>query len=102
MPSVDLTYQLRAGAEILSSRVIPDADTWTYTVQGVAWLDEQWLAQAILAAVFQVAGWTGLAMLRAALVGAAFWFARSTLRANRCGRRPATVITLLSFIVAAP
>jgi hypothetical protein len=102
MPSVDLTYQLRAGGEILSFRGIPDADTWTYTVQGVPWLDQQWGAQAILAAVFQVGGWTGLAVLRAALVGLAFWFARSTLRANDCARRPATVLTLLSFIVAAP
>ena len=102
MPSVDLTYQLRAGAEILSSGRIPAVDTWTYTVQGAAWLDQQWLAQATLAAVFQVAGWTGLAVLRAALVGAAFWFTRSTLRATGCGRRPATVLTLLSFIVAAP
>ena len=102
MPSVDLTYQLRAGADILSFRGIPDTDTWTYTVQGVAWLDQQWGAQAILAAVFQVGGWTGLAVLRAALVGLAFWFARSTLRANDCARRPATVLTLLSFVVAAP
>ena len=102
MPSVDLAYQLRAGADILSFRGIPDTDTWTYTVQGVPWLDQQWGAQAILAAVFQVGGWTGLAVLRAALVGLAFWFARSTLRANDCARRPATVLTLVSFVVAAP
>ena len=102
MPSVDLTYQLRAGAEILSTRGIPTTDTWTYTVQGVAWLDQQWGAQAILAAVFQVGGWTGLAILRAVLVGLAFWFARATLRAAGCARRPATVLTLLSFIIASP
>jgi hypothetical protein len=102
MPSVDLAYHLRAGADILSLRGIPATDTWTYTVRGVAWLDQQWLAQAVLAGVFQFAGWTGLAVLRAALVGAAFWFARSTLRANGCARRPATVLTLLSFVVAAP
>ena len=102
MSAVDLTYQLRAGAEILSSQGIPDTDTWTYTVQGVTWLDQQWGAQAILAAVFKVGGWTGLAVLHAALVGLAFWFARSTLRANGCARRPATVLTLLSFIVASP
>lgn len=102
MPAVDLTYQLRAGAEILSSRGIPQTDTWTYTVQGATWLDQQWGAQAILAAAYQLGGWTGLAVLRAALVGLAFWFARSTLRAYDCARRPATVLTLLSFIVASP
>jgi hypothetical protein len=102
MPSVDLTYQVRAGGDILAGNGIPDTDTWTYTVQGVPWLDQQWAAQAILAAVFQVGGWTGLAVLRAALVGLAFWFARSTLRASGCARRPATVLTLLSFIIASP
>ena len=102
MSSVDLTYQVRAGAEILAGDGIPTVDTWTYTVLGVTWLDQQWGAQAILAAVFQVGGWTGLAVLRAALVGLAFWFARSTLRANDCARRPATVLTLLSFIFASP
>lgn len=102
MPAVDLTYQLRAGSEILSLQRIPATDTWTYTVQGVAWLDQQWGAQVILAAVFQVGGWTGLAVLRAALVGSAFWFTRSTLRAGGCARRPATVLTLQSFIIASP
>ena len=102
MSAVDLAYQLRAGAEILSSRGIPDTDTWTYTVQGVRWLDQQWGAQAILAAVFGVGGWTGLAILRAVLVGLALWFVRATLRASGCARRPATVITILAFIVASP
>jgi hypothetical protein len=102
MSSVDLAYQLRAGADILALRGIPATDTWTFTVQGVRWLDQQWGAQAILAAVFGIGGWTGLAILRAVLVGLAFWFVRATLRANGCARRPATVITLLSFIVASP
>jgi hypothetical protein len=102
MPSIDLTYQLRAGAEILGGNGIPTADTWTFTAAGSPWLDQQWGAQVLLAAVYQVGSWTGLVVLRAALVGAAFWFARSTLRAAGCGRRPATVLTLLSFIVASP
>ena len=42
-PSVDLTYHLRAGGEILDTGRIPNVDTWTFTVAGQPWLDQQWL-----------------------------------------------------------
>src|ERR1700740_1870947 len=65
MPSVDLAYALRAGSEILGGGGIPDHDTWTFTIAGTPWLDQQWGAQVLLTAVFDVLGWTGLAVLRA-------------------------------------
>jgi hypothetical protein len=102
MPAVDLAYHLRAGAAILAGEGIPSVDTWTFTVAGAPWLDQQWGAQAVLAGVFQLAGWTGLAVLRAGLVGLAFWFVNRTLRSLGCASRPAAIITLLSFVVAAP
>ena len=72
MPAVDLAYQLRAGADMLASHAIPTTDTWTFTVYGTPWLDQQWGAQVLLALVFQWTGWTGLAVLRAALVALTF------------------------------
>ena len=72
LPSVDLTYHLRAGADILATGSIPTTDTWTYTVAGTPWFDQQWGAQVILAAVYQVAGWTGLVLLRGCLVALIF------------------------------
>ena len=41
MPAVDLAYQLRAGADILAGNGIPAVDTWTFTVAGTPWLDQQ-------------------------------------------------------------
>ena len=35
MSTVDLTYQLRAGAEILDTGAIPSMDTWTFTAAGL-------------------------------------------------------------------
>src|SRR5262245_58726317 len=102
MPSVDLAYQLRAGAEILASRAVPTVDTWTFTAAGQPWLDQQWGAQVLLAGVFQVAGWTGLAILRAALVAAVFALVQLTLRSMGCAQRPAALLALGSFAVAAP
>ncbi len=115
MPSVDLAYQLRAGASILSGAGIPAFDTWTFTVAGAPWLDQQWGAQVLLAGVFQLGGWTGLAVLRAALVALAFGFVLAALRSTwslasvRAGgsaiassARTATLIVLGFFAVAAP
>ena len=68
MPAVDLAYQVRAGNEILRTGAIPAVDTWTFTVWGTAWLDQQWLAQVVLAIGQQVGGWELLAVIRAVLV----------------------------------
>ena len=45
LPSVDLTYHLRAGAQILDGGGIPTTDTWTFTAYGAPWMDQQWGAQ---------------------------------------------------------
>ena len=102
MPAVDLTYQLRAGGYILAFGQIPAFDTWTFTADGQPWVDQQWGAQAILAAVFEAAGWTGLAILRATLVATAFALVQATLRTMGCAQRPAALLALGSFAIAAP
>jgi hypothetical protein len=115
MPAVDLTYHLRAGAAILAGEGIPNVDTWTFTVAGTPWLDQQWGAQVILATVFQAAGWTGLVILRAALVALTFALLLGAVRSAwsiasvRAGgsaiassARTATLVVLAFFAVAAP
>lgn len=115
MPAVDLAYQLRVGASILAGEGIPAVEAWTFTVAGTPWLDQQWGAQVLLAGVYQAAGWTGLALLRAALVGLTFGLALAALRSAwsiasiRAGgsaiassARTATLILLAAFVVAAP
>ncbi|HEY8868535.1 MAG TPA: hypothetical protein VIM30_04005 [Candidatus Limnocylindrales bacterium] len=103
LPSVDLAYQLRAGDGILATGTIPTTDTFTFTVAGSPWLDQQWAAQAILAAVFRVSGWTGIGVLRAALVGAVFGFLFIAIRRRNPGvaMRDAALVTLGAFVVAA-
>ena len=100
--TVDLAYQLRAGAEILASGSIPTTDTWTFTMQGQPWVDQQWGAQVILRIVESIGGWIGLAVFRAALVGAIFGM--TALIAVRRGLdvRTAAIVSLLAFVVAAP
>ena len=67
LSAVDLAYHLRAGGQFLDTGVIPTTDTFTFTAGGQPWVNQQWGAQALLAAVYRVAGWTGLAILVASI-----------------------------------
>jgi hypothetical protein len=104
MPTVDLAYHLRAGADILDGHGIPSADSWTFTIPGVAWPDQQWGAQATLAAAYRLAGWDGLAILRAGLVAATFGllFLVVRYRAPQLSRRATALIVLAAFVVTSP
>ena len=102
LSSVDLTYQLRAGAEILAARAIPQVDTWTFTAADLPWFDQQWGAQVLLASTYDVAGWTGLAVLRAALVASIFASVFLVARQAGLANRTASWLTLGAFAIAAP
>lgn len=102
LSTVDLAYQLRAGAEVLDGRGIPTVDTWTFTAAGAPWFDQQWGAQVLLAGVYRVAGWTGLVVLRAALVAMIFGCLFEIGRRRGLGLRRSAWLTLAAFVVAAP
>lgn len=100
LPSVDLAYHLRAGAITLDTGAIPSHDTFTFTAFGEPWLNQQWGAQVVLAAVHRVAGWTGLAILRAALVGALAGLVYLASRRHGVNRRIAAWLTLAAFALS--
>lgn len=102
MSTVDLTYQLRAGAEIIATGAVPVVDTWTFTAAGLPWVDQQWGSQVVLSAVEQAAGWTGLVLLRAGLTGVIFACLLAILRRGRLDPRITALLTLAAFVVAAP
>jgi hypothetical protein len=103
LPAVDLAYQLRAGGGILDSGAIPALDSWTFTAGGTPWLDQQWGAQVVLAGAYRMAGWTGLAILRAGLVGLALGLLLLAIRrrAPGLGPRPAALLVIGAFVVMA-
>jgi hypothetical protein len=101
LSSVDLAYHVRAGGEFLDTGRIPTSDTWTFTAAGTSWLNQQWGAQAILAIVYRVAGWTGLALLRAVLVGLTFGLLFEACRRRGLDLRRAAWLTLAAFVVSA-
>ena len=101
LSSVDLAYHLRAGEMILDTGRIPTVDTFTFTASGTSWLNQQWGAQLILAAVYRLAGWTGLIVFRAALVGVIYGCMFEACRRFGLDLRRASWLTIAAFIVSA-
>jgi hypothetical protein len=101
LSSVDLAYHVRAGEMILDTGRIPTTDTWSFTAAGSPWLNQQWGAQLILGLVYRLAGWTGLVLLRAGLVGLTFGFLFEACRRRGLDLRRAAWLTLGAFVVSA-
>ena len=104
LTSVDLAYQVSGPAKgILAGTGIPTTDTWTFTAAGAPWVDQQWGAQVILSGgvIYRLGGWTGLVVLRAALIGVIFGCLFLIARRRGLGERRAAILTLAAFTVAA-
>jgi len=102
MPAVDLAYQVRAGDEILRSGALPAVDTYTFTINGSPWTDQQWLAQVVLAAGYRLGGWELLAVLRAGMVAAIVGLLVAVAISRGAALRTAAILSLLAFLVAVP
>jgi hypothetical protein len=101
LSSVDLAYHLRAGAMTLDSGSIPTRDTFTFTASGASWVNQQWGAQVLLAVTYRLAGWTGLVLLRAVLVGLLFGLLFLAFRWGGLNRRSAAWLAIGAFVVCA-
>jgi hypothetical protein len=101
LPTVDLAYHLRAGSETIDTGRIPVVDTYTFTAAGQPWLNQQWGAQLVLDIAYRMAGWTGLVVLRAVLVGVSFGLLFDLCRRRTGSARTAAWLTLLAFGCAA-
>jgi hypothetical protein len=102
LPAVDLAYQVRAGDEILAAGALPSVDTWTFTIAGTPWVDQQWLAQVLLSLGYRLGGWELLAVVRAALVVLALGLLLAACVAHGTPVRVAAVLVLVAFLLTAP
>jgi hypothetical protein len=66
----DTWSHLATGQWILAQGDVPRVDPFSYTMQGAPWTAHEWLAEVLMALVFQAAGWPGLVILTGAAASA--------------------------------
>ena len=96
----DLAYHVRIGEDILTTGGIPRVDTYSFTTQGAAWLDQQWGAQIILALIHRAGGWEGMTVARTLLTMATFLFVFLACRARGRSIRTSALLTLGGFVIS--
>ncbi len=101
MGATDLAYHLRAGTDVLAGN-IPRIDTYTFTVYGTPWLDQQWGAQGVFALLFKAGGWPTLLFAQGVLVGTTFFLVYLAARVTGAACRTAALLTIAGFVVASP
>ena len=100
MNAVDLAYHVRAGDLMLSTRTIPRIDTFTFTVRGAPWLDQQWGAQLLMAIVHRAGGWAALSLLRGLLIGGSFGLVYRACRIRGASPQTASLLALAGFVAS--
>ncbi|MFZ0760836.1 MAG: hypothetical protein WAM69_12885, partial [Candidatus Sulfotelmatobacter sp.] len=95
----DLWWHLKTGQYIAEHESVPHADLFSYTRAGKPWVTHEWLTELLLYEVERTAGWAGLILVFAAVLGAAFF-----LLYLRCGPAPyvAGVATLCAAWATVP
>jgi hypothetical protein len=96
---IDLAYQIRAGEFMLRSHEVLRSDPLSFASMPT-WFDQQWLAQVLLAALFQIGGWLALVLLRASLAAGIAILVFLGCRAYELPRKRAALLTLASMSVA--
>lgn len=86
---------------MLQTHHILRVDSFTFTVTGAPWTDQQWGAQLILALVYRGSGWRGLVVLRSLIVGLSFWLIYRLARGPIGDPFTASLLTLGGFGVIA-
>jgi hypothetical protein len=100
MSTIDLTYQVRAGDWMLRTHHLLDVDTFTFTVHGAAWLNQQWLAEVVLAALYRAWGWAGVSVTRGVLTGVSLAAIFLACRHAGASLRRAALLTVAGFLLA--
>ena len=97
--AIDLGYQIRAGAIMLDTRQLLDIDTFTFTIDGQPWLNQQWGAEVLLALIYRSGGWGGIAIVRGLLVGLILALVYRCCRSAGAAPRTAAILTLSAWLV---
>jgi hypothetical protein len=94
----DTYWQITVGQWILDHNALPRVDLYSFTKTGEAWASSSWLSQLLLAASYNLAGWTGPIVLAAACIAATFAMLTWIL-GQRLPAPIAIAVTLVALLV---
>lgn len=79
-------WHTRIGLDFLETGQLPQADTFTYTMPGKAWISQYWLCEIIMAGLYKLGGWDALIVTTATvLAGFYAWLAARLFAAGLSG-----------------
>ncbi len=89
----DSGWHVGAGMWMLDHRSFLTNDPFSFTALGKTWVAHEWLSEILMALMFSVRGWSGVALLYGTAAGALFFIMSVHLR--RYLSPPGTLIALL-------
>jgi len=89
----DLWGHLRFGEVFIAARHLLHHDTYSYSAAGHRWRDHEWLAEVVMALVYDAAGVVGLKLWKFACTAAAMLFVADSEAST--GAPPAVQLTVL-------
>jgi hypothetical protein len=97
----DVYWHLAVGRWIVAHGAFPHTDVFSETMAGAPWIAKEWLSQLLYAGAYRIAGWSGVVVLAAAAIAAAFALLAHFLLQKLA---PVPVLTLVgaAFVLAAP
>ena len=94
----DTYWQIAVGQWILDHNALPRVDFYSFTKAGEPWVSSSWLSQVLLAASYNLAGWTGPVVLAAACIAVTFAMLTWIL-GQRLPAFFAVIVTLVALLV---
>jgi hypothetical protein len=70
MAETDVFWHIQVGQQLWQHHGFPQVDPWSFTFQGTHWKPTAWLTELLFYGVYQLAGASGINVLRIALVTA--------------------------------
>jgi len=70
----DLWWHLQTAKDIVATRSIPHADSYSFTKTGAEWITHEWLSELFMYGIYRLSGLGGLVLIFSAIVTMAFFF----------------------------
>ncbi len=96
----NIFWHLRNGGDILDTGSIRLADPFTHTMSGEYWVQQEWLAEVLFAAIWRVSGAAGLILLKGFIVTASVLLAALAARRRGASAGAIVLVAVLWFSIS--